>query len=163
MKKLVLIRHAHRDTSKGREQDNGLDALGKKQRKELTKFFLKKFAHESIEIYSSPLKRCLQTVKKISENLNVPLYSALELTERGQLKRGESEREFQNRIGKFLGKVRRSKKEVVVLCCHGDWIPEALDKLIGCPIELKKGAWVQLESKKSRIQLETLIQSFSSL
>lgn len=139
MKTLIIVRHAHRDTSQGRELDNGLSATGKKQTKKFTKFYLKNFGRMKPMILSSPSKRCVQTVKPLATKLKVPIKRTLSLFEEGDEEKG-----FKTRVSKFCKKARKSKSETVILCSHGDWIPIALKLLTGKARELKKGEWVVL-------------------
>lgn len=74
----------------------------------------------------------------------------------------ESLKEFTNRMEPLLKDIRQSKKELIILCSHGDWIPAFLKQVIGIKITLKKGGWVELDSlNEKQFTLTWLIQDFS--
>lgn len=158
MKTLVLIRHAHRDTSKGRELDNGLSEKGKKQKRKATQYFLKRFPGKKPALFSSPAKRCWQTIESIAKETGIET-----LIEGGlwEYTPGESATQFKNRIRKTLQEIQTAKSDVIVLCSHGDWIPMATYVLCGLLIELDKGGWIEFEMHPDKPKLRNVIQKLT--
>lgn len=48
----------------------------------------------------------------------------------------------------FAAEWRRSKKALMILCSHGDAIPELVRLLAGVPVELKKGGVLVLSLRE---------------
>ncbi len=76
LKKIILIRHAHRETGADRDRDNGLSEKGQKQAKNVAKFF-KEYSSKTDTnpntLYSSPKLRCQETLAPLSKLLNLPI------------------------------------------------------------------------------------------
>jgi broad specificity phosphatase PhoE len=151
--RLVLIRHAHRDTSE-REQDNGLSAKGKEQVKGLKRFVQARrkreenFAQGRVLWLSSPKRRCRETLDPLAEKLaEESAVVDLRLDEQGV---GESESEFSRRIEAFVKDLAHQKADWVFVSSHGDWLPHVLDSVTGCPLSMKKGAWVEIQMEGSK-------------
>lgn len=159
-KTLVIIRHAHRDTSHGRDLDNGLDDKGKKQSRKILKYFKERFGKQVPQIYSSRLERCMETVEPIASESKVEVEISPLLVERWIDKANETEKEFQGRIEEFCDEWKKSKATLTVACSHGDWIPEALKYLVATQSELKKGGWAEIEMIDGKPTLSFLIQKF---
>jgi broad specificity phosphatase PhoE len=70
-RKLIIVRHAHRDTSSGRERDNGLSERGREQAKAVSRYFRERFAKETALLLSSPKVRCIETLLPLSDRLDV--------------------------------------------------------------------------------------------
>lgn len=159
-KTLVLIRHAHRETKNGREQDNGLSSKGRRQVRKLFDFYFKRFPEvESPLLWSSPKRRCIETLLPLANKLEKKLINRKELDEQNA---EESSKEFINRMESLLKEIRQSKKELIILCSHGDWIPVFLKQVIGIKMTLKKGGWAELDSlNEKQFTLTWLIQDFS--
>ena len=156
-KTLVIIRHAHRDTSKGPELNNGLSDKGRKQVRKLFDFYFERFPEvEKPVLHSSARKRCMETLdplaRKLERRLAVhPLL--LEQTEK------ETSSQFKQRIRRFKKEWEKSSSELTVICSHDDWIPLFFKEVTGTEVELKKGGWAEIEwTDKPR--LTWIIQSF---
>lgn len=112
---LFLIRHAVagvRNNHNPADDQRPLDDVGRRQAQTI--------AHEWTEpveaIYSSPALRCIQTVEPLAESLGLQVVVAPELFEGGSQARSM---EF---VRSFTGRS-------VVLCSHGDVIPDVLRSL----------------------------------
>lgn len=155
MKTLVIVRHAHRSKSLGAEANNGLSPKGKKQAQKIAKFFKKRFlgarTPPQIELISSPKKRCIETLKPVSELLGIPLKTSESLIEGGHLEKN---------IEQFLIKWNQSRTPLTLICSHGDWIPAFFKKHLGITLELKKGAWAEIEVEQDHKKLTWVIQEF---
>lgn len=159
-KTLVLIRHAHRETSQGREQDNGLSPKGRRQVRKLFDFYFKRFPEEeSPLLWSSPKRRCLETLLPLARKLEKKLVTKDDLDEQAS---GESFKDFSNRVDSIFKEIRKSKKNLIILCSHGDWIPLFLKQRLGVKVLLRKGAWAELEFQNEKdFSLNWLIQDFN--
>ena len=158
-KTLVLVRHAHRDTS-NRELDNGLSDKGYEQAEKVRDYFVERFPKSSPLILSSQKTRCMQTVEPIAHKMKVPVKtSALLMEQAGDLP-SETEKEFRTRIKKFCDSWMKSKEDLTIACSHGDWIPEALRYLVDTTTDLKKGGWAEIALIDGKPTLKYLIQKF---
>ena len=159
-KTLVMIRHAHRDTSR-READDGLDEKGVEQAKSLRRFFQARFNPDDLSrglwLVSSPKIRCQETLAPIAKLMDRPIDTHPGLDE--QIGR-EPAPAFLARIEGFLAEWRQSKVETTVLCSHGDWLPAASLKLLGLGLEMKKGSWLELEWENGSARLKWYIPGF---
>lgn len=157
MKKLLLVRHAHRDNSQP-DKDNGLSEKGLKQA-ELLKDYLKEFAkEESITfIFSSAKKRCLETVEPIAKHLKLLVQEERDLYER---QAHESMNDFLRRIERFTERWKYEGQGVWIACSHGDWLPLAVQMLTGARCEMKKGAAAEISNDAGEVFLTSLIQKF---
>lgn len=148
-KKLILVRHAHRDTS-DRELDNGLSEKGREQAKGLVVVFKNKISKDGkIILFSSPKRRCIETLAPFSKKVDVKITVDPNLDEQ---KHTETAARFEKRLDSFLEfisglqrKASRSEEVVIVACSHGDWLPIAIQKLTGVAIDLKKGGVAEIE------------------
>jgi broad specificity phosphatase PhoE len=162
--RLILVRHAHRDTS-SREADNGLSEKGREQAKELVSVFKKRIGKDSLKnsfkdaltgakivLLSSPKKRCIETLTPFSKKIEVNVTIDPSLDEQ---KPEETLGNFEKRITSFLKFVQdldqENKKKSkssdlhIFICSHGDWLPIALQKLVGVVIDMKKGGVAEVE------------------
>lgn len=159
-KTLVLIRHAHRDTS-DRNQDNGLSGKGKDQAKFLKKFFSSRFNAEETKggvwLVSSPKKRCIETLEPIARHVNAEIDVHPELDEQGT---GETMQAVEKRMRAFFHEWSRSSVQTTLICSHGDWLPMATQLLLGFPHEFKKGSWFELEALSHTAYLKWYIPHF---
>lgn len=159
---LVLIRHAHRDTTV-RSADNGLSEKGRKQAAALLRHYLKTFPAEEFperpRILSSPKKRCTESVTGISREAGVRVELSDEFLEQAS---DENQVQLRRRAEKFIEKWSKAKgPAVTIVCSHGDWLPAALAAATGARAEFKKGAWAEIRTnERGQLQLEWLIQSF---
>lgn len=144
--RLVLVRHAHRDTSHGRLRDNGLSAKGWKQADKFASWAVSSLPLDRTALASSPKVRCVETLEPLSR----PIRRWESLSEQ---RARESDTAFRQRVANALQAALRKKSKAVVLCSHGDWLPVAAEVLTGHPLEWKKGAWKEFRPK-SRSLLE---------
>jgi len=155
-KTLLLLRHAHRDKDAGHDVDNGLSQKGRRQAKRLTERYLADlggvFVPGDIKIYSSPKKRCIETVEGISDATGVSIEIQPLLDEGERLKA---------RARSFVEIWKRSRKPLTIACSHGDWLPVMLLELTGTEIQLSKAGWAELvtdEDWPSGVRLTRVIQ-----
>lgn len=149
---LIVVRHAHRDKSEGKDVDNGLSSKGKKQASKIFEHFKKEFAGvHSARILSSPKKRCVETVQPIAEALKTKVHTSSLLDEGPEL---------EDRARKFLADWKREGSGIAVICSHGDWIPLFLELATGVPTDLAKGGWAQVETVEGKLVITRLIQEF---
>ena len=152
-KTLVIIRHAHRNKSEGREIDNGLSAKGRKQARALAKIYSKMFKKMRPVTYSSPKLRCIETVEPIATKRNVPVQILDSLNE------ALTTSELRRKINDFDAFWRANDAKLMVVSSHGDWIPAYVKKVTGAEIDLDKGGWLQIEMITDRPQLRWIIQN----
>lgn len=151
---LVILRHAHRDTSLGSAIDNGLSEKGIAQSKKIKKYFEQNFEDLQPWVLSSPKKRCQETVKKLAKAAGVEIQVSAALDEGGDL---------EAKAARLVGEVTQSKQNMIVLCSHGDVIPVLTQHLIGAEILLEKGGWIQLERVSGRYHLQWVLQDLSKV
>jgi len=159
-KTLILIRHAHRDTSQ-RELDNGLDDKGREQAKGIRRFFIDRFQTEDFRrglwFVSSPKRRCLETLLPTARGLDRPIDAHPDLDEQSTR---ESTAAFAARIERFLQEWRQAKPDITVLCSHGDWLPRACELLLRHTPDFKKGSWLELECESDSSVLKWFVPTF---
>lgn len=145
-RRLILIRHAHRDNSI-RENDNGLSDIGKSQSVALAKRFTKQVGDELVTLESSPKLRCQETLAPLAAELaaEVTINSLLD----EQLPQ-ESRSVFEARIKDYLDSWIKSGSRLQIACSHGDWIPAALRSTTGLQLELGKSGWVILSHQPNK-------------
>lgn len=150
---VVVLRHAHRDTS-DRDSDNGISDKGRKQVMEGRDLFKEKIADPlgeaalgSAVFLTSPKKRCRETMKPYAELADFKGEVSELLDEQGP---AEVSAKFQKRIVDTVSFVETAGKtaSLIVLCSHGDWIPEFIEKLSGQRVDLQKGGWVAFQDEK---------------
>lgn len=148
---MIVVRHGHRDKGGGGEADNGLSAQGRKHAERIRARFGKKFPGEKAALISSPKLRCRETLLPLAESLGVTIQNSAYLDEGGDLP---------VKCQEFFEAFSRGRDSLVVICTHGDWIPEFLEQAVGSPIELDKGAWAQFEGRAGERypQLRWLLQ-----
>lgn len=157
LKKIILIRHAHRETGADRDRDNGLSDKGQKQAKSVAKFF-KEYSNKTDTnpnaLYSSPKLRCQETLVPLSKLLNLPIAVEPLLDE------PSSHAAMQYSIQNFLEKWIASNENCTVLCSHGDWIPAFVKACTGAHIHCSKASITELEQIHSnQFRLVNLIQN----
>ena len=83
MTKFIIVRHGQSKANEGGylvgNTEAPLSELGEKQAKAVSEYILK--AYNVDVIYSSPLSRACNTIKKVADELNLPIIKANELTE----------------------------------------------------------------------------------
>lgn len=159
-KRLIFIRHAHRDTSV-RQLDNGLTDKGREQAKAIKRYFMSRFDEDDVKgglwLVSSPKIRCVETLLPLSKSVGRAVDIHPHLNE-GEA--GEGGRALEARIQNFLNEWKQSKVETTVACSHGDWLPIAVHQLLGIYLDPKKGSWFELEWESDRAELAAYIPSF---
>ena len=163
IKQLILLRHAHRDTTV-RTMDNGLSAKGERQAKWLKRFASQRFTLLEWQelkgvILTSPKLRCVETVAPLSQVFHSKIELRPDLEEQ---RSGESFAIFNERIQRFMSWWVKDGPPLTVACSHGDWLPLAIFHLTGAAIEMKKGAWLELEWETGRAQMRWYVPSFKA-
>jgi 8-oxo-dGTP diphosphatase len=159
-KTLILIRHAHRDTSQ-RELDNGLSEKGREQAKSIRRFFTSRFenagAKDGLWLVSSPKLRCVETLTPLAKSLDrsVDIHPLLD---EGAAREGG--RAIEARTQAFLQEWKQSKVALTVLCSHGDILPIVVHQLLGLQIDPKKGSWIEIEWELEQPMLKWYIPTF---
>lgn len=142
-RRLIIVRHAHRDTSQGRSLDNSLSKKGWEQAASVAKDLSSKLKGKKFVLISSPKKRCRETLQELAVALDCKIKISRLLDERDEdLETGSA---FRKRIKKFVRWWENSKSSITVICSHGDWIPELTSMIQGEGLDLRKGEWVELE------------------
>ena len=155
-KRLILIRHAHRDTS-DRSADNGLSKKGWDQAQSLAAEFVSRFKDQKPVLLSSARIRCMETLEPISTLTGVKIKTDARLIEQ---EFEESFGDFEERAENFVKDWKKQGVSLLLICSHGDWLPVALKELTGSEIEMKKGAWAEVVCRDEHPKLERLIQRF---
>ena len=152
---VVIIRHAHRDKDHGRQLDNGLSGKGRRQARRALKFFARRFGEKpDAVLWTSPKKRCFETLSPIREELGVPLTAEADLDEEGDL---------DAKVNRIVRRIPDSGAEVLVICSHGDWIPLFARKVLGVDVDLEKGGWLELRWSAGSPHVTWLIQDFHAV
>ena len=157
MRTLILVRHAHRNKPAplGRKADNGLSKKGKAQAREMLRRYRKCFGKKRPVLISSPKLRCVETLEPLSQWIKARITTSDSLEEQGAK---ESDRDYHERILKFVGEWQKNKAKLTVLCGHGDLFPLLTQELTGCAIELKKGGWIELAYDGTHYQIIWVLQ-----
>lgn len=143
---LFLVRHAVagvRDNTDPLDDQRPLDEIGRQQAQSIATDW-----NEPVEaIYSSPALRCIQTVEPLAERLGLPVTVAPELFEGATPARS-------------IGFLRSFTGRSVVLCSHGDVIPDLLRALEmgGTVLDQRrcaKGSIWRLDNSTERIESGT--------
>ena len=149
-KVLVVVRHAHR-TQGGVDSDNGLSKKGQKQAEQIYKYYRASFGKRKPVIFTSPKKRCVETIQKIAKKFSIePIQSDI-LDEGGDLGK---------KAILFMSQWSKSRDLFTLICSHGDFIPLLLEKMIGARIQLDKGGLAEIEMNQERPDLRYIIQNF---
>lgn len=157
--RLILLRHAHRDTS-DRNLDNGLDAKGWRQAERLLEYFTEYLkSWDSVTFCSSPRLRCQETLQKIAAHFDKEIQIDPLLEEQ---RPDEDSKQLQARIQSFLSRWA-SNPEPVIACSHGDWIPYAVQSSVDALIDIKKAGWVELSHSQDQWKLEENVQDVREL
>ena len=152
-KRLILIRHAHRDTEVA-SKDNGLSEKGEQQVKRMLRYFEERIEGET-RFLSSPKKRCRETLGPLAERHGNAIEIDGRLIETGPIERQE---EVQARLGEFIDEWKYSGPETLVACSHGDIIPVLVERLTGARIGIKKCGVVEIELFAGECYLTGLVQ-----
>jgi phosphohistidine phosphatase SixA len=147
-KRLVFIRHAHRDTEV-HSRDNGLSEKGLKQVKQLVRFSEGRDL-EGAEFISSPKLRCIETLSPVAKALKTEISIDRRLGEGGSL----------DDLDQFVDWWKYEGPNLLVACSHGDVIPFLVQKITGGVISIKKAGWCEIELVGSDAYLTWLVQKY---
>jgi 8-oxo-dGTP diphosphatase len=121
---LYLVRHASagvRDDRDPADQDRPLDQTGQLQAEKLADWL----RHEPItRIVSSPFERCRETVERLAKHLD------LEVVVDERLAEGTEVEDSWELLSSLAGRT-------VVLCSHGDVIPDTIEALVRRGMQLR--------------------------
>ncbi len=141
MRRLYLVRHAHRDVS-DRAQDNGLTEKGREQALRVRDWFVRSGLPMPGEVLTSPRVRCRETLEPLALATGARLRVDPGLEEQRD---GESPGALGTRVLEWLEAWVASEAEMTIACSHGDWIPLLVGICTGKRMEISKGAIVGLE------------------
>lgn len=147
-KRLVFIRHAHRDTE-FHSRDNGLSEKGLKQVKQLVRFSEGRDL-EGAEFISSPKLRCIETLSPVAKALKTEISIDRRLGEGGSL----------DDLDQFVDWWKYEGPNLLVACSHGDVIPFLVQKITGGVISIKKAGWCEIELVGNDAYLTWLVQKY---
>lgn len=147
-KRLVLIRHAHRDTEI-HSRDNGLSEKGKKQVKQVVRFSRSRELEAALYL-TSPKIRCVETITPVAEENHSEVVIESRIGEGGSLKDLES----------FIDWWKYEAPDLVVACSHGDVIPLLIEKITGGSMTIKKAGWCEVELFGRDAILTWLVQKY---
>jgi len=139
-KTLILIRHAHRDTSE-RDLDNGLSEEGRKQAWGISKELQKILVTEQLHLLSSPKLRCVETLEPLARFFKEEVETDPRLLEQ---QGGEELIPFKKRITEVLKNWYKKSVGTTIICSHGDWLGYATRLLVGARCEFKKAGWAEI-------------------
>ena len=106
-KKIYLIRHG-KASMEGSDRERNLDEDGKVQAISLCKKIKKEFQDKKIKIFSSPFARAVQTVKNLSQDMNVQIEQITSLEE---IKMGKDPKLSKHQIIEKMWKDKNFKTE----------------------------------------------------
>ena len=165
MKHIITVQHTqsihHTNGMVGSWTDWDLTKLGKIQADHIGKKLSDELAGKKVVLYSSDLKRAMQTAEEIAKYLGVEPIFRQELRERNLGKccgksvqwlreniecpentvddrlfsDGESRRDAWNRLKPFYEEVINSKEENIIIVSHGDLLSIWNAMYIGLPVE----------------------------
>lgn len=161
-RQLIIVRHAHRDKPAplGRKADNGISKKGRGQAKKVARLYTKLLGRQQAELISSPKVRCVETLQPLAKNLKTKIATHKALDEQSD---EETVEDYRETVAQFIKGWMKSKSPVTIVCSHGDWIPLALDVLLGAGFELKKGGWAQFEYGQKKFDLKMIVQKPGAL
>lgn len=128
--KIYVFRHAQKAMDFSGDPD--LTVEGHAQASKLVDKVLKSELPTPTEIWSSPKKRSLSTLRPLAEHLNIPLHADDVLLEQ---KSDETLQDFRKRISQLFDTLSDTKDRVIFLCSHYDWVVEAM-ALVNCNDDL---------------------------
>lgn len=145
MKRLYLVRHAHRAVT-DRSLDNGLTDKGREQSLRIRDWFARSGLPPPKILLTSPRTRCRETLEPLALALGTRLIVDAGLEEQRE---DESAAGLGARVLKWLEAWLASDSEMTIACSHGDWIPLLVGICSGKRMEISKGAIVGLEFSSS--------------
>lgn len=153
MKLLILLRHSQRDPQ-DHSSDGGLSIEGWNQSRRTQKKLLEKLHSPPVRLISSPKRRCQESLQAFSEELGISIEIDQDLDEQGA---SEDSTSFRSRVQSFIEKFKGLKEDPVLICSHGDWIPEAIYECTHLITEIKQGGWAELSHENGKWILQDLI------
>lgn len=159
VKRLIIIRHAHRDTATP-SLDNGLSKKGKKQARRLLNFYGRVLPDARPLILTSPMKRCVETVEQLAAASGTRAVMDKRLLD---LSGKEGRQTRPKRLVDFLSWWKEQAPALTIACSHGGWIDLFLKVTTGANSNLKKGGWAEISWQGKQAELVWLIQSFKNL
>lgn len=142
------MRHAERTAITYAGQDAHLTPKGWDQAKQIGSEIASKHLHSTFDIYSSPKQRCLDTLEPLITNLKQPI-NELELL--GDYHQDNLTR-YKLVISHVIQQVLNAKRttqntanqttqHTIILCGHGDFLPDCLRFLTGARTQFNMGAY----------------------
>lgn len=151
-KKLLILRHAHREVAHPSD-DNGLSAKGRLQSRAVANQFQKSFGNIDAKILSSPRLRCQETLEPLADYLGISIEISKWLDE------GASGN-LVNRIDDFTLWWKTKGPAFLIICSHGDWIPEFFSRTLQSDLSLKKAGWAEIEFDGQKVFVKKIIQEW---
>jgi len=178
--KIILVRHGRTDYNEaGRHDHEGkaqLTSDGERQSAEISA----RFAEVSIDaIYSSPLKRCLDTIaplasvkdldvqtddrlREVTMNVQDQTFDCSRLKWESNPFGGETPREVSERVGAFLREiVAKHRGGTVVVCSHGDPLVIMRQIIRGFDYDTEKPQYQQSNNPKKHLNIAEIEYIFS--
>ena len=147
-KRLIFIRHAHRDTEI-HSRDNGLSDKGKKQVRQVVRFSQNRELEDGLFL-SSPKVRCVETITPVAESLRSEIQIDARLGEGGT----------SADLVSFVDWWKYEAPDLTIACSHGDVIPMLVEKITGGMISIKKAGWCEIELVGREAYLTWLVQKY---
>jgi broad specificity phosphatase PhoE len=147
-KRLIFIRHAHRDTEI-HSRDNGLSDKGKKQVRQVVRFSQNRELEDGLFL-SSPKVRCVETITPVAEALKSEIQIDARLGEGGT----------SADLVSFVDWWKYEAPDLTIACSHGDVIPMLVEKITGGMISIKKAGWCEIELVGREAYLTWLVQKY---
>lgn len=147
-RRLILIRHAHRDTE-NHALDNGLSEKGLKQVKQVVKFAQSRDLEGAVFL-SSPKKRCIETITPVADWHG----------SRVKIEKAIGEGCTPAELNAFIDQWKYEGPDTTVISSHGDVIPMLVQKLTGGLISIKKAGWCEVELVGRECYLTLLVQKY---
>ena len=147
-KRLIFIRHAHRDTEV-HSRDNGLSEKGLKQVRQLVRFSEDREI-ENASFITSPKLRCIETVTPVAKAMKAKVVMDPRIGEGCSM----------SDLEQFIDWWKYEAPDVLVACSHGDVIPMLVQKITGGVISIKKAGWCEIELVGRDAYLTWLVQKY---
>jgi len=138
-KTLFVVRHAHRVVT-DRSLDNGLSERGRIQAHAAALHIHKILGPKPATLKSSPRLRCIETLEPLAKLLgcSVEIDSAL-----CEQERHETEAAFMKRIEAARDEWIQRGADRLIVCSHGDWIPNFCEMSFSQRVSLDKGGVIE--------------------
>lgn len=156
---LIIVRHAHRDTS-DRHLDNGLSPKGQEQAQRVAEYLTTLVTSldtlKSLKIETSPRLRCQETLAPLCKKLNREAIINPLLDERSS---SEGNYQLETRIKAFVESWKRDTTKTTIISSHGDWIPYAVPLLTSEALDLNKAGIAEIHWMQNRAILFSVKQN----